>query len=60
MNSNERGFYSSFEHRGVYIRLNRHHVDFGLASKGEIGPAFVDVMGEYMCVVDIDTKYFIS
>jgi len=56
MNSNERRFYSSFKHHGVYIRFNPHHIDFGLTNKEDIGPAFVDIMGEYMSVVDIDTK----
>lgn len=38
------------------VRLGRYHPELGPARKGRISTAFVDVMGEYMCVVAIDTE----
>ncbi len=56
--STTRRFYCNLQDPDVNIRLNRHCVDFRSGSWGRIHPYFVDVMGEYMCVVDTDTGNF--
>jgi hypothetical protein len=55
-------FYGSCKHRGVHICLNHgYRADFdALNLGGENSITFVDVMGEYMCVVDINPEDFKS
>ncbi len=55
-------FYGSCEHRGVHILLNHgYRDDFdALTMNGKNSTTFVDVMGEYMCIVDINAEDFKS